>query len=45
MRRALLALTAALLLSGCASLIDDAYEDDQRRQCERDNRGVERVMC
>lgn len=45
MRRVLLAFAAALMLSGCASLLDDAYEDDQRRQCTRENRGVERAMC
>lgn len=45
MRRALLALAAVMMLTGCASMIDNAYEDDQRRQCERDNRGVERAMC
>ncbi|HRK63091.1 MAG TPA: hypothetical protein PLN53_01790 [Terricaulis sp.] len=45
MRRALLVLAAALALSACASMLDSAYEDDQRRQCERDNRGVERAMC
>ncbi len=44
MRRALLAL-AVLMLSACASTIENAYEDDQRRQCERENRGVERAMC
>lgn len=45
MRRTLLAFAAIMMLTGCASLIDSAYEDDQRRQCERDNRGVERAMC
>lgn len=45
MRRALLALAAVLMLSACASTIENAYEDDQRRQCERENRGVERAMC
>jgi len=45
MRLALLALAAALMLGACASMIDDAYEDDQRRECQRSERGVERVMC
>lgn len=45
MRRALLALAAVLLVTACASMLDSAYEDDQRRQCERENRGVERAMC
>ena len=44
MRRALLALAAAFMLSACA-VLDGAYEDEQRRECERDNRGVERAMC
>jgi hypothetical protein len=45
MRRALLALAAALMLGACASTIENAYEEDQRRECERNERGVERVMC
>ena len=45
MRSALLGFVLALVLAGCASTLDNAYDEDQRRQCERDNRGVERVMC
>jgi len=45
MRRAFLALAATLLLAGCASMIDSAYEDDQRRECQRSERGVEQAMC
>lgn len=45
MRRFLLALAATLALSACASAIDNAYERDQHRECERENRGVERAMC
>ncbi|MCR6646111.1 MAG: hypothetical protein NVV62_17140 [Terricaulis sp.] len=45
MRHALLALAAALMLTACASTLDSAYEEQQRRECERDSRGVERAMC
>ena len=45
MHRFLLALVAVVSLTACASTIENAYEDDQRRECERSSRNVERAMC
>lgn len=35
MRKALLAAMAALMLSGCVSMLDDTYDDRARRECDR----------
>jgi len=45
MRRVLLVLAATLVLSGCASTIQDAYDDHRREECEREARGSERLDC
>lgn len=45
MRRILAVLAAAWALSGCASMLDSAYEDQTRRQCEQENYGRDRINC
>jgi PBP1b-binding outer membrane lipoprotein LpoB len=38
MRRAALAMLSALFLSGCVSMIDNAYDEQSRRQCDESSR-------
>lgn len=45
MRRTILTLLALVMLSGCASTLQNVYDEQARRECERNNRGTERVMC
>lgn len=40
MRRAAFAMLSALFLSGCVSIIDDAYDDQARRQCDESGGSV-----
>lgn len=45
MRRLVLVLAAALMLSGCASTLQNAYDDRAREECERESRGPDRLDC
>lgn len=45
MRRLILALAAALALSGCVSSLQSAYDDRAREECERESRGPDRLNC
>lgn len=45
MRKLLLMLAAAMVLSGCASTLQNAYDERHQRECERENRGMGRLDC
>jgi len=45
MRKVLLMLAAAMVLSGCMSSLQGAYDDRRQRECERENRGPDRINC
>jgi uncharacterized protein YcfL len=45
MRRLVLVLAAALMLLGCASSLQSAYDDRAREECERESRGSDRLNC
>lgn len=45
MRQAGLAAVMALLLSGCASMIDSMWDDAAREQCEQESGGSDRMSC
>lgn len=45
MRKMLLLLAAAAVLSGCASTIQGAYDERSRQQCEEENYGRDRLNC
>ena len=45
MARLVLAALAAVLLSGCVSLLDDAYDDQARSQCDQETRPSQRGAC
>lgn len=44
MRTLLLALAAAVALSGCVSTLQNAYDERAREECEENNRGPDRVL-
>lgn len=44
MRRIVLGFIAAVMVAGCSTL-QGVYDDEAEKECRRDNRGVERVMC
>lgn len=44
MRKFLAALIGALALASCASTLQNAYDERARHDCERDNRGPDRVL-
>lgn len=45
MRKLILALAAAAFLSGCASMLQGAYDERARQQCEEENPGRDRINC
>jgi uncharacterized protein YceK len=45
MRRLLLVMLAAASLSGCISIIDNAYDEQSRTQCEQETRPSDRGGC
>ena len=45
MRRLLTALLAALALGGCASMLQDAYDEQARTECEQISNPGERSSC
>jgi len=45
LRNVIVAGAAALALSGCVSTLDGAYDEQARRQCERETRASERGAC
>lgn len=45
MRKAMLALAAAMMLSGCASFFENSYDDAAREECDRSSRAEERGAC
>jgi hypothetical protein len=45
MRKLLIAAIAALALSGCISMIDDAYDDEARSNCDQHTRTAQRGDC
>lgn len=45
MRRLIFTALAALTLSGCASMIESAYDDRAREECDQTTRGSARGGC
>jgi len=45
MRKVLLALAAAMFLSGCMSSLQGAYDERRQQECERESRGPDRLDC
>jgi hypothetical protein len=45
MRKLLLVLVAAAMLSGCVSMLQDAYDDQRERDCQEEHYGRERIDC
>ena len=45
MKRLAFAVLAAAWLGGCASMLDDAYDEQARSQCERESRPSDRGEC
>ncbi len=46
MRRLVLALAAVMMLSGCISTLQGAYDDQARQdECDRARGDIERAMC
>ncbi|MEQ1619350.1 MAG: hypothetical protein ABL883_13520 [Terricaulis sp.] len=45
MKRLAFAVLAAVWLGGCVSMLDDAYDEQARSQCERESRPSERGEC
>jgi len=45
MRKVLLALAAVMVLSGCASSLQAAYDERRQQECEESNRGPDRLDC
>lgn len=45
MRRFVVAALAVLALGGCASSIENAYDEHARSECERDTRPSDRGQC
>lgn len=45
MARLVLAALAAALLSGCVSLLDSAYDEQARSQCDQETRPSQRGEC
>lgn len=44
MRKLMLALLGALALASCASTMQHSYDERARHDCERENRGSDRVL-
>lgn len=45
MRRLIFTALAALTLSGCASMIESAFDDHAREECDQTTRGSARGGC
>lgn len=45
MRKLLLVFLAAATLSGCASMLQSAYDDQHERDCQEEHYGRERINC
>jgi len=45
MRRIVLSLVALVALSGCMGVLENAYDEQARSQCEQDTRPRERGGC
>ncbi|MBC7769201.1 MAG: hypothetical protein H7124_10475 [Phycisphaerales bacterium] len=45
MRKVLLMLAAAAILSGCMSTLQGAYDDRRQQECEEENRRSGRLDC
>jgi uncharacterized protein YceK len=45
MPKLVLALAAAALLSGCASMLQNACDERAQQQCEEENHGRDRINC
>ena len=45
MRRFFMAVLAALALSGCVSMLESAYDNHARTECDRETRGSARTGC
>ncbi len=45
MGRIILAVTAAALLSGCAGVLGDVYDEQARTECEQNTDARERGAC
>lgn len=41
----LVLLAAVAVLSGCASTLQNAYDEQSRTQCEQENHGRDRINC
>jgi uncharacterized protein YcfL len=45
MRKMLILVVAAALLAGCASSLQNAYDERREEQCREDNHGRDRLNC
>jgi len=45
MKRAVFALLAAVMLSGCVSSIESAYDDQAKTECDNSSHGWDRIDC